>query len=123
MSRFLFSRRLSLLSHVYLDGFSYIFLPVLLSPSSHGFKRKKRRRGGGDKLENYELSDLASSFSPSHSARWIQLVSLCLVSICPCVLFKQVVIKAITVIRGETSSINTPQSHLDVGLMELLKLR
>lgn len=45
---------------------------------------------------------------------------LCLVSICPCVLFKQVIIKAIT---GETSSINAQQSHLDVGLMELLELR
>ncbi len=44
MSRFLFSRRLSLLSHAYLDGFSYIFLAVLLSLSSHGFKRKKRQR-------------------------------------------------------------------------------
>lgn len=63
---------------------------------------KKKRDRDSDKLENYvQIQPAGVFFSPSHSKGWIQIIPLHPVYICPCVLFKQVIIKVITVILGK----------------------
>lgn len=56
--------------------------------------QRKRDWGGGGE------ADLTNIFSPL-ACGWTELVSLRLVSICPRVLLKQVIIKAITVVLGK----------------------